>query len=107
MLGARTEVKYEDLNKLHYTHCVYKETLRLWPPIPEIARFTRKDIKINDVAIPKNSWLQVSTYVSGRTDKYFNNPAEFRPERFTSITGEGDEYDLNLKLIIESVFKMF
>ncbi len=89
VIGARTEITHDDLCQLHYTGCFYKETLRLYPPIPEIARFTRKSFKINDIEIPKNSWIQVSTYVSGRN--YFDKPQEFRPERFSSSDEEKED----------------
>ncbi len=65
---------------------MYKETLRLWPPIPEIARLVSHEIKINEHIIPAGSWLQVSTYVSGRQDEYFDDPFQFKPERFNGQT---------------------
>ena len=61
---------------------MYKEVLRLWPPIPEIARLVDKEMQLNGYEIPKGAWLQVSTYVSGRCSEYFENPEEFMPERF-------------------------
>lgn len=63
MLGSRTEVTNEDLTRLHYTGLVYKETLRLWPPIPEIARMANKDLSINNYYIPKGSWIEVIAFV--------------------------------------------
>ena len=89
MLGSRTEITHDDLCQLSYTSLFYKETLRLYPPIPEIARFSRKNFKINDIEIPKNSWIQMSTYVSGRN--YFDEPYEFRPERFSSSSDDIQE----------------
>lgn len=60
MLGSRSDITNEDLGKLHYTSMVYKETLRLWPPIPEIARLADKDFTINNHFIPKGSWVEVN-----------------------------------------------
>ena len=65
---------------------MYKETLRLWPPIPEIARLVKHEIKINGHKIPEDSWLQVSTYVSARQEEYFDDPFQFKPERFNGQT---------------------
>lgn len=84
VLGSRNEITYEDLNKLTYLLSVYKETLRLWPPIPEIARGVDKKCQIEGYNIPVNTWVQVSTYVSARQEDYFSNPREFIPERFNS-----------------------
>jgi cholesterol 24(S)-hydroxylase len=59
VLGSRNEINYEDLTKLNYAGCVYKETLRLWPPIPEIARQIDQDYELETHKIPINTWLQV------------------------------------------------
>nr|UOU03247.1 cytochrome P450 3049F1 [Brachionus rubens] len=82
VLGSKSFISYEDITKLTYTNCVYKETLRLWPPIPEIARKSNKNISINGLDVPSGSWIEVSTYVSGRFDDYFQEPEKFIPERF-------------------------
>nr|QEV83798.1 cytochrome P450 [Brachionus rotundiformis] len=82
VLGSKAFIDNEDLTKLTYTNCVYKETLRMWPPIPEIARISTKDLTLNGYHIPANSWIEVSTYVSGRFEEYFENPHVFKPERF-------------------------
>ncbi len=73
---------FEDLTKLSYTDCVYKEVLRLWPPIPEMGRLVTKKFDINDHEIPENTWLLVSTYVSARCEEFFERAFEFEPERF-------------------------
>lgn len=59
VLGSRSDITSEDLTKLQYTSLVYRETLRLWPPIPEIARLVKQNIKIQNYDIPQDSWLQV------------------------------------------------
>nr|ATW72322.1 cytochrome p450 CYP3049F2 [Brachionus calyciflorus] len=82
VLGSKSYISYEDVAKLTYTNCVYKETLRMWPPIPEIARISDKEIEINGLKIPPKTWIQVSTYVSGRYEEYFEEPEKFLPERF-------------------------
>ncbi len=97
VLGSRIEMNFEDLTKLSYTGCVYKETLRLWPPIPEIARRVDQNFEVNSFDIPIDSWLQVSTYVSARQDNYFPNSEKFLPERFliNNKTDENQPSNLN------------
>ena len=80
MLGARTEITYEDITKLKYCSCIFKEALRLFPPVPLLARFVNEDIKILDFDVPKNSTVCVSTYMNARLEKYFNEPYLFKPE---------------------------
>ena len=59
VFGSRTSINYEELADLHYTSCVIKETLRLWPVAPVINRITPYDYEINSFKIPKKSWIQV------------------------------------------------
>ena len=58
-LGSKAFIEYEDMVRLSYTGCVFKETLRLWPPIPELARFCVKPFEVNGYEVPCGSWIQV------------------------------------------------
>ncbi len=69
VLGSRSNITPDDLAKMQYTLCVYKETLRLWPPIPEIGRCISREIQINGHRIPKDTWVQVWT--NFKSQKYY------------------------------------
>ena len=56
-------VTYDDTTNLSYLSQVWKETLRLYPPAPGTARETPTDCVIDDVFIPKKSFITVSNYV--------------------------------------------
>nr|UOU03252.1 cytochrome P450 3049C1 [Brachionus rubens] len=84
VMGSKTELDYDDISRLEYTGCVFKETLRLWPPAPEILRVSTEEFYINDLKVPKNTPVNLSPYFSGRNPKYFPNPDHFEPERFTN-----------------------
>ena len=88
VLGSRSDVNYEDLAELKYTNCVFKEVLRLWPPVTAVSRVTPDDYKINEYIIPKDTWIQVGPYHSGRSEENYTNPLEFQPERFLKETNE-------------------
>lgn len=104
VLGERTQVTFQDISELKYCACVFKEALRLYPPVASMARFNPEPIEINGYIIPENTTIsvrhcalinydfkdiierenfsKVSSYLCGRLEKYFPNPLEFKPERF-------------------------
>nr|ATW72316.1 cytochrome p450 CYP3049A4 [Brachionus calyciflorus] len=82
VIGSKPHISNDDLSQLEYTNCVFKETLRKWPPAPEFSRRTYEEIEINGVRIPKNTWIMLSPYVSGRNSEYFPEPEKFIPDRF-------------------------
>lgn len=88
VLGAKTELHYDDMTELVYTGCVFKETLRLWPPAPELIRTADEDFYINNYKIPKGTQLNLSPYFCGRNEKFFPNPTDFKPERFLNEDSE-------------------
>uniref|UniRef100_A0A1I8PSP6 Cytochrome P450 n=1 Tax=Stomoxys calcitrans TaxID=35570 RepID=A0A1I8PSP6_STOCA len=77
--------KREDLHKMDYMELVLRETLRLYPAVPLIARTNRKSIEINDTKIAKRTTVIMCLLAMGYNEKYFENPCEFRPERFATM----------------------
>ena len=60
VLGSRTEINNEDLANLEYVECVFKESMRKYPPVAGLHRTTTEDIVINGYKIPKNTWISVN-----------------------------------------------
>jgi cytochrome P450 len=81
VLGGRAPV-YEDLANLPYTRAVVEETLRLYPPIPMLAREAASDTEVTGVAVPRGSIVIVSPWVVHRHRAHWQDPDAFRPERF-------------------------
>jgi cytochrome P450 len=69
----------KDLNNSEY---VIKETLRLYPPVWSSPREAISDCYIEDTFIPKGTKIILSSYVSHRDEKYFDDPELFMPDRW-------------------------
>ncbi|NWR01824.1 CP46A hydroxylase, partial [Paradoxornis webbianus] len=83
VLGAKRDVDYEDLGKLTYLSQVFKESLRLYPPVSGTLRRLEKELVINGIRIPANTTVFLNTYVMGRMEKFFKDPLTFDPDRFS------------------------
>ena len=60
VLGERTDVTYQDVTDLKYCSALFKESLRLFPPIPQISRkINNNNMTINGFKIPKDSVVLV------------------------------------------------
>ena len=59
ILANKPLISPEDLSRLEYTSCVFKEGLRKWPPIAGFLRKIPKDLNLNGITIPENSIIQV------------------------------------------------
>ncbi|KAF7400315.1 hypothetical protein HZH66_005499 [Vespula vulgaris] len=72
----------KSLKKMRYLEMCIKETLRLYPIIPLIARCLTENIKIGDQVIPAGSSVFISPYLTHRITRYYSDPESFIPERF-------------------------
>jgi cytochrome P450 len=65
-----------------YAKCVFDESLRLYPPAWIITRRTLSELTVDGFKIPANSLVIVSPWVVHRNSKAWEQPLEFRPDRF-------------------------
>ncbi|KAB2060088.1 hypothetical protein ES319_A11G353500v1 [Gossypium barbadense] len=73
----------KDIENLPYLKAIIKETLRLHPPLPFLVPHMAMDsCKMLGYHIPKETQVLVNVWAIGRDPKTWENPSEFRPERF-------------------------
>ncbi|QHO24268.1 hypothetical protein HN873_039790 [Arachis hypogaea] len=77
-------IQESDLTNLPYLQAIVKETLRLHPVLPLIARQSTSETSVNvcGYEIASKSLLFINLWSMGRNPKIWENPLEFRPERF-------------------------
>ncbi len=81
VLGGRTPTA-ADLDRLPIAEAVIKETLRLYPAAPALARKAVRDATVGGFAVPAGSEVMVWIYFTHRDRRAFPDPEAFRPERF-------------------------
>lgn len=82
-----------DVPNLPYLRCVVNETLRLYPVAPLLMpRCSSHKCVINGYNVPKNTMLMVNVWDIHRNEAMWDEPNEFRPERFEGFEGEKDGY---------------
>ncbi len=82
VLGGRHPT-VEDLPNLVYTEQLLKEAMRVYPPAWILARQALEDVDVGGVVIPKRAFVTMSQWVTHRDPRFFNQPEQFQPERWT------------------------
>lgn len=59
ILCEKNEITYQDAVNLKYCSSIFKESLRLYPPVSILDRLIQNDFIINGYHIPKNSIVHV------------------------------------------------
>lgn len=81
VLAGRTP-EFSDIARLPYTRAVIEETLRLYPPVPILAREALADDRIGDWDVPKGSLVLVAPWLLHRNPTLWERADHFEPERF-------------------------
>ncbi|KAI9290958.1 cytochrome P450 [Neoconidiobolus thromboides FSU 785] len=81
----------DQVKQMSYLEAVVKESLRLYPPVPELnLRKTSKDVIVDNYTIPKDTNVILSIYSINRDKQYWDEPEKFKPERFLNSNSHID-----------------
>ncbi|XP_046575755.1 cytochrome P450 3A12-like isoform X2 [Haliotis rubra] len=73
---------YDNIQKIEYLEHFIRETLRLYPSIPMVARETVSTVDIKGHTFPRGSVVVAPTLEIHRDPEYFDDPDSFVPDRW-------------------------
>ena len=76
------ELTNAHLKQLKYLANIFKESLRLYPPVGFFARSANEDVKIQNKLIKQGSGVVVAPWLIQRHEGYWKDPHIFNPSRF-------------------------
>nr|XP_043617364.1 cytochrome P450 736A117-like [Erigeron canadensis] len=97
VLNGKQQINQDDIDSMKYLKAVLKETLRLHPPIPTLVpRVASQDVNVMGYDVAKGTRVIINAWAIARDPKVWDEPHEFRPERFldSTIDFKGHDFDL-------------
>lgn len=90
-LAAEAEMLSDDfssVSKLRQTRDVFREALRLYPPVPMMVRETACPENFRDRDVPKRAQVVLSPWHLHRHNRLWDNPDGFDPTRWATENGK-------------------
>src|ERR671919_303485 len=72
----------EDVGRLELCQRVFKEALRLYPPVPFFEREALEEFELGGVMIPRGTYLVVFPFALHHREGWWPEPSRFDPDRF-------------------------
>ena len=82
VLGGRLPT-VADLPRLKYCEMLAKESMRLYPPAFGLGRESIEECEVGGYRMPAKTQVFMFQWATQRDPRYFAEPTEFRPERWT------------------------
>lgn len=84
LLDGRPGYSAVDADRMVYARKVILEGLRLYPPGWFVGRSALGDVSLGGYTVPKGAVVLLSEYVMHRDARFYDEPEQFRPERWTA-----------------------
>ncbi|HPH29700.1 MAG TPA: cytochrome P450 [Pseudomonadota bacterium] len=78
-----------DFERLPLVRQVVSESLRLYPPAWLITLAATEELEVGGYQIPKDTLFFIAPWLLHRDARFFKDPLEFRPERWTGKSQDG------------------
>ncbi len=82
------DFEYGDARKLRLVYNVFRETLRLYPPVGFFIRQATETHCMRDKTVEKGSPIMISPWLIQRHREHWERPDEFDPDRFETQAGK-------------------
>jgi cytochrome P450 len=80
--------EFAQVGKLRLARDVFRETLRLYPPVPMMVREAQCPERFRDRDVPKGAQIVLSPWHQHRHERLWDRPDEFDPARFGTKNGK-------------------
>lgn len=87
VVGDRA-IGFSDVGKFRFTRDVFRETLRLYPPVPMMVREAACPHEFRKREVPKGAQIVLSPWHLHRHERIWDRPDEFDPDRFSTKEGK-------------------
>lgn len=81
-LDGAGDVLEEDLSKLPWLSAVIRETLRMWPIVPDVLRTLKTPYTLGEWQLPAGHGMAAASAMTHYDPTLYPEPDVFRPERF-------------------------
>lgn len=85
------DIQFEHVKRLPIIRSVFREALRLYPPITFIPRVAAENTTIGPVKVKRGAMLMISPWTAHRNTALWRDASSFDPMRFHASNAESDE----------------